>query len=378
MDTLEFLGGKYQGAEQILPGVIQTYRAQEASTGRSVFVHRIASSDDPGDQLVLYRLLSAALVRSAGVRKMVLDVRDEGADWFVVTETAPQCLLLREWLQFELNNAGKPAEAERAVPRPSAAEPVAAKAADEPGEFTRFFKGGLPTPPAPKTAGGERPSRTGIVQRPNTPMPYVPPTPSRKDEPGEFTKLFNRSENASAPAPAASSPQSSRDFDNLFGPKAETPMPLPAATPAPGEYTKIFGKNNVPPPVQTPAGLGERARTDFDDPLAAPGASRPAPPVPAVSAGPSEYTRVISGNRTASPAAAADTKAEAPPAPQVSIPAPPGLAVPTLPPPPAVAMPPLPKRATPAPSNQKFVIFLVVLGVLALLLILLVYLALRK
>ncbi len=104
MKTLEFLGGKYQQGEQILPGAIQTYRANQTATGRAVFVHRVPA-DDPAQQMAVLRLVSAALLHSAPARKMVLDVCDEEGCWYVVTETGQQCLLLREWLKLELDRA---------------------------------------------------------------------------------------------------------------------------------------------------------------------------------------------------------------------------------------------------------------------------------
>lgn len=433
MNTTEFLGGKYQGAEQILPGVIQTYRASETLTGRSVFVHRVSSTDDLTQQLVLYRLLSAALVRSPAVRSMVLDMRDEKSDWFVVTDTSPQCLLLREWLQFELDNASKPQESEKSLnglPLTAANSPnlvtqdVPPTASDEPGEFTRFFRGGVP-PVAPKGSGSDaperrqtdRPLRTG-VQRPNTPMPFVPPGTPNAGDPGEFTKLFNKSGSTSAnpgsegrglePSSAA------RDLDDIFGPRSGSKMPPTPVPPAPGEYTRIFGKASVPPPIRSQTGLGERARTDFDDPLAGTAPLPPSPPSAPpsgapMSAGPSEYTRVVSGGMpTAGPGSPAGAgQPQVPSAsggginmalPSVSpvmmphvatpvMPHVPGMTTPVIPQPSMLVPPvstaaPTAVAAVPAANapamNTKLIVFLAVLGVLAVLLILLVVLALRK
>ena len=461
METLKFLGGKYNGGEQILPGVIQTYRATETATGRSVFVHRVSSGDDPGQQLALYRLLAAALVRSPSVRSMVLDMRDESNDWFVVTDTAPQCLLLREWLQFELGNSAKisdgkkeagaqpvlstPAPSPEPVQKPASGPPAVpttlppATHPEEPGEFTRLFTGDLPASPPKPSRVVERPSnpdllrkedrlgRSGSVQRPHTPMPFVPPAAPHGAEPGEFTRLFSKEGTGEAgqkPRPPAERPKASTDYQDLFKSRSEPMAPTPPTAQGPGEYTRIFGKGDAPPPVQERSALGEGAPGNYDDPLMASEGGKVKGPKGQATAGPSEYTRVLGGNRPPVPAAvepprqAVGGSANAPgsqipisaanplgtmpissssasvtgpsmanPMGSVHVNAP-HLQMPTVPAPHLSVQPP---NVQPSPAavgakptasantkNTKMMIFFAVLGLLALFLILLVVLALRK
>ncbi len=428
METLEFLGGKYNGGEQILPGVIQTYRATEAATGRSVFVHCVASGDDPAQQLALYRLLAAALVRSPLVRSMVLDMRDENSDWYVVTETAPQCLLLREWLQFELGNSAKasdgkkgaaaqpvpstpvpppePARASAPVPptTPESAPPPAAPV-DEPGEFTRFFTGN-PPPAPPQPAGGERPSspdlprlsdrptRSGMVQRPNTPMPFIPPAAPHGAEPGEFTRLFSKP--GTSEAGQTSRPKSPTDYQDPSKLRSEPAVSsLPPSSQQPGEYTRIFGQGTSLTPVQQPAVLGQAAPASYDDPLLASGPVKLNDPKGPATTGPSEYTRVLGGTRL--PAGhGAEPLNQSPGGPTVTPAAGPvSVAAPSLSnamgsahvnaPPLSMQTPNLQPALGGAKAvvsadakNMKMIIFFAALGALALLLILLVVLALKK
>ncbi len=359
MEPIEFLGGKYNGGEQILPGAIQTYRATESATGRSVFVHRITSGDDAAQQVLLYRSMAAALVRSPSVRSMVLDMRDEGSDWYVVTETAPQCLLLREWLQFELGSAMKGSDATKigaAQPPLASAAPLGAspKANNEPGEFTQFFSGGLPAPPL-KTGDGERasqsdsprnsdrPARSGFVQRPNTPMPFIPPAAPRGADGGEFTRLFSEERAGTAK-------------ETLRPPREQPKALTDSIAPQAGEYTQLFGKGAAPPSLQEPSALGRSAPAHSDDPLFSSERARPNGPKAGTLPGPSEYTRVL-GDRHPAPKLTGQT-------PKIPSSAEAGGAV---------------KAAAGVKTkNSKMIVFLAALGLLALLLIFLVILFLKK
>ncbi len=163
MEALEFLGGKYQQGTQILSGALQTFRAVDAASGRDVYVHRVASNDPVAQQLAL--LLSSALIRSAKARKLVLDVVEEDGFAHVVTETEHQCLLLREWLQLEINQAAgaeanaRPSVTPKAVPAEAPPQPAAQ--------------------PAAKPEGA-----------PAVPKSVPPPHTEAKQEPGEFTRMF--------------------------------------------------------------------------------------------------------------------------------------------------------------------------------------------
>ncbi len=129
MQRFELLGGRYQQGEQILPGVIQSFRGYELPTGRPVFIHRIPSKEAVARDLA--SLLSAGLIQSAVVRKMVLDVYESEPYRFVVTEPGRQCVPLRDWLERE---AGDLPEAARSAPATAVALPVEPDVVTEPVE----------------------------------------------------------------------------------------------------------------------------------------------------------------------------------------------------------------------------------------------------
>ena len=85
-----------------MAGPVQAFRAQNAANGRTVFIHRVSTTEAPEEQAALLKLLTTALVKSADAKRMVLDFGEESGFWYVVTENEPQCALLREWLQLEL------------------------------------------------------------------------------------------------------------------------------------------------------------------------------------------------------------------------------------------------------------------------------------
>jgi hypothetical protein len=435
MEAIEFLGGKYNKPEQVVPGPVQTFRAQNATTGRPVYIHRVSTGEEQQtQQAALLRLLMTALFRSPSAHRLVLDFGDEKGYWYVVTECEPQCLLLREWLQFEIDNAGvapaappspavktpdppasPPGEFTRmfqAIPATPSTPPVAAAPAtpphegpsrSEPGEFTRFFREGLPvpapkpqTPPAPRVQ--DRPSnpdlrRPGSVQRPSTPVP--PLTPRTSEAAGEFTRLFKAHQSPASPPPAP------RDFGfnnprfgeapdlgkpkqeehDIFNLSPEAPAPLPSHSQEPGEYTRLFGKSSAPPPVQKPSVVAAPpAAPMVDDPLKStrplPVAASPAPPLDLppgpVSAKPSEFTQVMRGNRPPSPAnqLGASAMAAEPVKINMTPPSPPAIPKPELPP---VSMS-APQAVSVAASGKTMMVFFIILGVLAVLLVILIVL----
>ncbi len=439
MSSFDLLGGKYKQGEQILPGALQTFRGQEVPSGRPVFVHRVSRADEPAQQLDLFQLLSSALVRSEAVRKMILDVRDEDGWWFVITDSAPQCLLLREWLQFEL---GQPAAAKAPVTPEEPSTPLqsplaqvepgeftkmfqqvhkAGKSAEiaplekapelpatptlkeaskkESGEFTRFFRTGPPAGPGRRSdhpsnpslnRSSDRPTRSGFVQRPNTPMPSLG---QKGTDSGEFTNLFSRGNGASKKSGEA----------DMFKPQPETPMADPAQPQQPGEYTRIFGKGNIPAAADARSTAAPPVAPLLDDPLVRTPIAPNPPEMKHVPSGPGEYTRVIRGNRPLgepganNPGEAGEIPGAAPAMPMAAIGMPPlphAPPLPQLPPlphaPPLPQPPPLPQMKAPAAPakleipaagapNKKLLIFLAVLGFLALLMVgLVVLVALKK
>jgi len=404
MSAVDFLGGKYRQSEQILPGPVQTFRANESSTGRSVFVHRVSTSGDTAQQISLLRLLSLALLRSTTTRNLVLDITEEGGFWYVVTQSEPQCLLLREWLQFEIDQtAGQsnpslkrepaPPPVKEPATQPPPAKPEASKAEppkQETGEFTRFFKGGMPgvKPAANRerpsnpgvTRGQDRPSRiSGFVQRPNTPGV---PLPQRSHEPGEFTRIFSRPADEAASTGPKSQPPAAL-FPEMFPATSGIPAPTPAPSAEPGEYTRIFGKGNAPPAIQQPSTtVSPRARS-FDESLTKAAPAGPSAPVPPIAKGPSEYTQVIQRK----PPQEASVAAPAPGGAGSSVPPVPplNLSVPKVQPPaapslkmPAAAMPTAPPPINVAGSNKMLIIFFSILGALAVLIVIVCAIVLKK
>jgi hypothetical protein len=378
MQALDFFGGKYQRGSQILSGTIQTFRAFDTSSGREVFVHRVASTEPAAQQLAL--LLSTALIRSPKVRRLVLDVAEQDGYAHVVTDTEHQCLLLREWLQFEINQSGAsapsfathptPAQTTRPTVAPNAPEddatlpavPVSEKPTDpklesqkpeppksRPGEFTRLFMAAMPRQDIPKPVA----------------------------EPGEFTSFLGAGSRAPQ-GQAAHSPGS-----------VGVQRPGSPVAPPVGE---IFADDapTVPPP-QT---IAPPKQPVSDDPLARATQYVPPPQPASAKAGPSEHTLVTSGrvaqsgSRPSSASAApsqTNAKAAAIPLPQVQVNTPSvarsaNVATPkTLEPAPNLQPTPISARtAAPPPNQGKLILLFVILGVLALALIVLIVLLLNK
>jgi len=352
---MAFLGGKYLQPEQVMTGNVQTFRAREAATGRSVFVHRIAETAQP-EQAALLKLLLSCLYRSSTVKELVLDVREEGDLCFVVTESVPQCLLLREWLQFESDrsdpgtkpaggeaplHAPVPAAPQRPAPQSANPKPLPqAQAHTGPGEFTRMFQ--TLGPSLDETVSKKIPASVEAPVRPVTPLPpeamrpqsrpepppkpkIATPTPGAPASPGEFTRLFRSPVSAAPTAPppakkdAPANPLATKppltgqppgsdphEFTRLFqtpaqpsvaehGPTAGSPGPaVPNPKPEPGEFTRFFGGGS---PAPHPHG---RPLPEVQRPLSPQNAATPPQ-------SPGEFTQLFSGQgaRPIPPAVAA-------------------------------------------------------------------------
>jgi hypothetical protein len=317
---MAFLGGKYLQPEQVIAGNVQTFRAREATTGRSVFVHRIAETTQP-EQAALLRLLLSCLYRSSAVKELVLDVREEGDLCFVVTESVPQCLLLREWLQFESDRSDPgtrpamrsgasvrdiPDAPRRAEPHPVVMRPPAPSTArPEAGEFTRLFQSSDPSkaetvsrmaPPVPapvRPVTPIPPERGSSHNQPEPPEKPEAPTaaPEAPAPPGEFTRLFQTPPFPTRPAPvspagrnaAVSSEASSLDNCQASNPPVAQPLRAADTHSAPGEFTRLF-QTSTPPPAS--------AKQDLPADSAAPAAPHPKPE-------PGEFTRFFGGGSPA-------------------------------------------------------------------------------
>lgn len=362
METAEFLGGKYQKPEQIRPDPVHTFRTKEVSTGRTVFVHRVSTTEAPAEQTSLLRLLLSAVFRSPSARNLILDYGEEQGFWYVITQGEPQCLQLREWLQFEIDHAGGTAgrtqtsgEAPATSKAPAPAddpdrtqlatpkvgiltpEPPAQSASRESGEFTRMFQPSAKPeaspvwnePAKPKQQPGEftrmflsktetaaeeskRVPAPPSPDRVNTP-PANPEKPPVEHGPGEFTRFFQgaspAAKNPPEPMPAQD-PLQTREVQRPSGSvqRAQRPSsPLPQRSSSDtGEFTKLFSR--APESAAPP----ERRASHLDDIFDRAPAAPSAPPASAPE--PGEYTRIFGKGDLGPPAQQPSTIAPQAPA----------------------------------------------------------------
>ncbi len=306
MEALEFLGGKYQKPELIVSGPVQTFRARDTVTSGFVFAHRVSMAEEPAEQTALLRLLTTGMVRSPEVRKLVLDFGEEEGFWYVVTQPEPQCILLRQWLQSELDGLGasskkpasKPGEEAAQKSTPTAAQPAkppvispepASSAAAEPpkaavpkaeerkqevGEFTRIFQASSQPAGKPVAPATTAPAK---VPNPEPPKPEPPKPEERKSEPGEFTRMFQAAsgEPPKNPPPPKPSQAEAGEFTRFF--QGGLPPSQKAAPPSP---ERAFGSGGQERPSKG-GGFVQRPNT-------------PMPSPPAKQSEPGEFTRLFS------------------------------------------------------------------------------------
>ena len=310
---LEFLGGKYHKPEEIVHGPVQSFRAQNAATGRLVYIHRVSTTEEQAQQSALLLLLASAMTRSAAVKRLILDVGEEKGFWYVVTELEQQCLALREWLQFEIDNASGNANA-GSPPSARNLQPPAPATAEkqDAGEFTRMFRRQpmRPNTPAPQSPIAGQPSASppipaARVQPPPSAAPppappSAPPEPSAPQvQAGEFTRMFQTGPGREdKPQPFA------QPFQHpviATPPPAEVPKPVEPPKKGPSEFTRMF-----------------MAANPAEQPRSAP-APPPAAPLPGPSkSGPGEFTRFFTDGLP--PAAPKPSSAPSPPQPQPQTP----------------------------------------------------------
>lgn len=184
----------------------------------------------------------------------------------------------------------------RPTPTPASAPP-SNEPTNDPGEFTRLFAAPSPKPAPP---AGEFTSLFQAPQRPAV-SPKVTPVPPADPQPGEFTQMLQAQRpSVPPPKPAAQSGEFTQYFQSPMTPAApvdaarSAPLtpPRPASHPRDaGEFTQIFGRDNLPspPPPPTPAAPPSPSSSNATQAFAAP---RPLP-IQTPPAGPGEYTQMF-------------------------------------------------------------------------------------
>ena len=285
------LAGKYEILERGGSVVGSVDRARHTTSGRTVYLHRLAPGS-PSEVGALRLALQYLLRRREP--GLLQDVFEENNCTYLVTEDKPEHLNLLDLL-------GRPAPAANplATPRPSfsAALPGQPRetrianlnefspsrrepdkldlSSSNPDEYTRLFSpyaSGPENSPPPASSPG---SLTEIFDS------LPPPDPEQQFESsssGEYTRLF-----AAESIRKTTSKDASKD---LLG---ENPLPLPLNKPdsqSPGEFTRIIGRNALSSGEQSLKGdRAQPAATQPDLPpplpkLAAPPAFKTTPPMP--------------------------------------------------------------------------------------------------
>ena len=246
---------KFQIVSNVGAAETNTFRAQEILTGRPVLVHQImnvqTSSIQPDLMSLVYTYLPGA--GTSGTEHF-LDSGEDDDCIYIVTSDVPECLDLRQWLQFIADSQGVagsaqgepgsteglkgqsdqplPSSPPASVRPPSVASPPLTPETSGPGEFTQMFKGVGKGQVDQPHASSMPPARA--------PKASSPQPPSVKTGPGEFTLMFSAPQAIPEP-PAASRPS----------PVVSKPSVPPSASPAqkqPGEFTAHF-----PAPAQAPS-----------------------------------------------------------------------------------------------------------------------------
>jgi hypothetical protein len=307
LNSMSLLSGRYLQAEEVSPGLVQTFRARDFATGRPVFVHRIGDSDC-AEQASLLKLLLSCLYRSPAVKQMVLEVREDAEACYVVTEAAPQCFLLREWLEFEAKISEEVISSPQGAPKaPPASEPgeQSAGALRLSNEYPAAFPGEERDGGGPASRASDEislPAPFVSDQRPA--VPQAAPIKVIRPLPPEFSPDAFESVSAaskqhsegidvlSASHPRDQVPEDKLRIDRPIGEVAPTPDEfLPQAVQRPvgvsplDEFDRLFD----------PVGVPERKAMRGDTPAPV---QRPLPPLAPAVAAPSPslpYVRPVTG-----------------------------------------------------------------------------------
>jgi hypothetical protein len=257
--------GKYDLYEIVNDDETRTFKARESPTGRGVLVHQFVAGRTPPDkpdllQLVL-RYLRSASAESLG---LILDMGEHEGSMYVVTEDLPGLRILRSWLESEL---AKP--------------PTGATAFWRPGVLAQIEQRDRPAAqPAPEAQGsgpagdmifrpasqedstilaGLEVSAAVPLQAAEGSLPQVEPVPPERVA-GEVTRVFHAwreqsrvewhepevwsgestSSEAQAEATRTFHPVKPADSQPAE-PQEAVCEPLGGTSPAPGEFTSIFG-----------------------------------------------------------------------------------------------------------------------------------------
>jgi hypothetical protein len=288
---------KYQLLKEIASGEVRSYHAV-SSTGAVVMVHLFERSDTDETQ----RLLAALDRLPPPDHEKVLRVHDVQGTSAVVTRFILDFTTLADWIRQRTPDQGPAAQAGSGPGDPTGAP--------APSEFSMLFPASSPPAdppgagtPAPPEARSTEPSPPSVVPQP-TPEGAGPPAAT--PEPGEFTRMFrvqsgDRTDTGPEPGPTPA------PADPLAEPPAPRDEPPPPAQ-EPGEFTRMFRspstEANTPAPATDPgdgpAGTGSPA-------VAGPETGPAESTAPAPEPEPGEFTRMF---RT--PAAPPEPAAPAP------------------------------------------------------------------
>ena len=284
---------KYELLDLLKDEGVKVFNAREIATGRRITMFLFV-----GEQARLHAdLLEQLRASQRPGRPDLLEVGDNQGTPYVATEPLGGLADLKRKAAAPqapppAPRAGKPPDAFTRVgvwhipaPAPSGARgatPVtplppaatAPPAQPAPGEFTRMFQASAPPQPmgeaAPPAANRRRhlaqpaPGELRGCQAAAPPQPMgeaAPPAPPEQAAPGEFTRMF-QAPRAGGPLrrhrPASAAGEFTRFFQSPLSQRRRRPLnrfsrhhrrPPPAPPPAssaPGEFTRIFGRGDMP------------------------------------------------------------------------------------------------------------------------------------
>jgi hypothetical protein len=289
------LEAKYEVLKMLRDEGVQSFRAKEIATGRSLELHLFPPLGKPENKVLFEKLTGLPLE----AQRHFLDRGTDGSTPYLVTDPLPEGRGFKAWAEALL--AGTKTMAPTTPPsRPFASgpsSPAELRASDDSVRILQAgqWRTGTPIPeslvskpaPPPRPAGEDY---TVMFQPPASPARPHQPAP----EAGEFTGLFQQREpTGPAQAPSrqiAETPESgefTRMFQNLQAkPAATTAAPQQAA---PGEFTKLFES-----PLQPSATGPIRPETEWSAPAPSPPASQSSKPV-------GEFTKVFGEPASAAP-----------------------------------------------------------------------------